>query len=62
MFKSGSTQKVWWICKICGHSWDTDIYHRAKDHIGCPVCYRKNNKGGNHAGAKRFFNIQKIGN
>ena len=55
MFKSGSTQKVWWTCSVCGHSWQTDIYHRAKDHTGCPVCYRKNNKGGNHTEAKKIF-------
>ena len=59
MFKSGSSQKVWWKCSVCGHGWQTDIYHRAKDHTGCPVCYRCNNKGGNHTEAKKIFQYSK---
>jgi hypothetical protein len=59
MFKAGSTQKVWWKCAVCGHSWKTDINHRAKGHTGCPVCFRRNNKGGKHAEAKRIFQYSK---
>ena len=59
MFKPGSSQKVWWICKICGHSWEADIYSRAKNNTGCPVCYRQKNKGGNHHGAKKIFQYSK---
>jgi hypothetical protein len=59
MFKSGSTQKVWWKCSVCKHSWETDIYHRAKGHTGCPLCCRQNNKGCNRTGAKKIFQYSK---
>ncbi len=39
MFKSGSTQKVWWRCRECGYEWEAGIYHRAKGKTGCPICY-----------------------
>lgn len=36
-----SRKKVWWKCPK-GHSWKTEIYHRAKG-SGCPVCARRKN-------------------
>lgn len=38
-----SNKKVWWICKECGHSWQTAISHRVEGK-GCPKC----NRGGNY--------------
>ena len=35
-----SSKKAWWICKICGHSWQTSVSIRSNGH-GCPVCSRK---------------------
>jgi ribosomal protein S27E len=62
MFQSGSSQKVWWKCSKCGHNWTTSIYHRAKSNTGCPVCYRKKNKGGNHAEAKKIYQYDQYWN
>ena len=39
-FMSGSSEKVWWKCSICGHEWQARISHRSSG-IGCPVCARK---------------------
>ena len=40
-----SSQKVMWICKKCGSSWEADITHR-KAGRGCPYCAgRKIKKG-----------------
>ena len=33
----GSSKKAWWICKKCGHKWQTQINVRKKGH-GCPRC------------------------
>lgn len=54
MFQSGSDERVWWKCSICGHEWQASIYHRAHG-TGCNVCYRKRNWGGAHAGAKEIY-------
>ena len=32
-----SNQKVWWKCKICGHSWKTSVSNRTNG-TSCPVC------------------------
>ena len=37
MFSSGSTDKVWWKCPICGNEWETRIDHRCAG-AGCPIC------------------------
>ena len=37
-FSYGSSKKVWWCCKKCGHSWPAYIENRAKNGTGCPVC------------------------
>lgn len=37
MFTPGSTQKVWWKCKICNTSWSTTISSRVSG-CGCPTC------------------------
>lgn len=34
---SGSTKKVWWICKY-GHEWQDSIDHRTSRNYGCPYC------------------------
>ena len=36
-FASGSSEKVWWLCKECGTEWETKILNRTKGH-GCPSC------------------------
>ena len=36
--KPGSSKKVWWKCKICGHEWNAVIYTRSKG-SGCPSCW-----------------------
>ena len=33
----GSIARVWWICKDCGHKWDSSIISRCKT-SGCPNC------------------------
>lgn len=59
MFKPGSTQKVWWLCRVCGHEWEAGIYHRAKGKTGCPACYRKRNRSGSHPESKKIFQYSK---
>ena len=59
MFKPGSSQKVGWICKKCGHQWQTDIGHRTKTNTGCPICMRQKNKSGNNYKAKRIYQYSK---
>lgn len=54
MFPLGSSQKVWWQCSTCGYIWQASISHRAKG-TGCNVCYRKNNRGGNHVESKKIY-------
>ncbi len=39
-FTSGSSQMIWWKCKVCGCEWQARIYTRCKGH-GCPDCGRK---------------------
>ena len=38
MIAGGSSQSVHWICSSCGYKWEVPIYHRVKDHTGCPKC------------------------
>lgn len=40
MFLPGSTEKVWWLCKVCGHEWKTTIQSRTVG-TGCPKCAHK---------------------
>ena len=37
----GTNKKAWWICKECGHSWETSIPVRTKMNGGCPKCSAK---------------------
>lgn len=37
MFSQGSSTSVWWKCSK-GHSWKTQISHRAIKRTGCPFC------------------------
>jgi len=39
----GSNKKVWWVCKNCGHKWETTITARNRGN-GCPNCARKSRK------------------
>lgn len=34
----GSHEKVHWVCKICGHHWDTAVSERTSHGRGCPEC------------------------
>jgi len=48
----GNSIKVWWICKDCGHSWETKICNRTSSHTTkCPVCAKKRN------GVKKIISI-----
>ncbi len=38
MFPSGSHAKVWWICKMCGTSYEKIIRTREKLKVTCPKC------------------------
>ena len=38
MIVGGSRQSVYWICSTCGYHWVAKIYHRVKNHTGCPMC------------------------
>lgn len=46
MFTAGSSKKVWWICKDCGHQWMATIGSRKRGN-GCPEC-RKVRIGAQH--------------
>lgn len=37
----GSAKKAFWLCSICGYSWDTPVYSRGSNGSGCPMCARK---------------------
>ncbi len=37
-FSSGSQERVWWKCKVCGHEWQTAIGNRTSGHSMCPKC------------------------
>lgn len=40
LVKPASHDKVWWICKKCGHEWNAVISSRTSG-IGCPQCGRE---------------------
>ena len=44
---SGSSQRVWWKCNVCGNEWITTVQSRSdkKRGTGCPKCYSKRRKG-----------------
>lgn len=35
---TGSSRKVWWRCKNCGHEWETAMKVRTRQGCGCPKC------------------------
>ena len=35
----GSIYNVWWVCSVCGYSWQTSINNRFLKGSGCPKCY-----------------------
>lgn len=37
----GSPDKVWWICKDCGHKWIAKISKRTLENTGCGECSKK---------------------
>ena len=37
---SGSSKKVWWCCRTCGHEWQAIIANRARG-AGCPACWQR---------------------
>ena len=42
-FVYGSSVKVYWKCKDCGHSWQTAIKYRTFNSSKCPMCTNKEN-------------------
>lgn len=40
-FVAGSHYKAWWVCKKCGHSWQTKITYRCLRNTKCPKCLYK---------------------
>ena len=38
---AGSSKKVWWKCKKCGHSWLSSVCHMAERNSNCPACQHK---------------------
>lgn len=36
----GSTESVWWKCKVCGHVWKASPNSRTNRESGCPECAR----------------------
>lgn len=39
---AGSPDKLFWICPVCGESWDASPNARTSKKVGCPRCARKN--------------------
>lgn len=37
-YSYGSSQKVWWKCKICSYEWEATVANRAGSNRGCPLC------------------------
>ena len=50
---SGSSRKVWWTCEQ-GHTWQADVFSRAKGGTGCPYCAGKRPIPGRTDLASRF--------
>jgi len=40
----GSGKKVWWLCSVCGLSWEASVRHRVGNSCNCSVCGEKNRK------------------
>ena len=40
-YVKGSSQRIWWICSKCHHSWITSIRARTLRGSGCPQCAKK---------------------
>lgn len=38
--KPGSKTKIWWKCKVCGHSWKASVSDRVSKSSGCPSCIK----------------------
>ena len=36
-----SMKKVWWLCSVCGHEWETTPANRSRGGTGCPTCWAK---------------------
>ena len=49
----GSSRKVWWSCEK-GHTWQADVFSRAKGGTGCPYCAGKRPVPGQTDLAARF--------
>ncbi len=37
----GSDKKVWWLCKVCGNSWQASVSARVRAGTGCPKRHKK---------------------
>ena len=44
MVGPGSTKRVWWKCKKCGHNWNVEVYSRTSGGHGCPECAKMKRK------------------
>ncbi len=41
---AGSNKRIWWKCIMCGHEWQTSVYHRSINASGCPKCRHSKRK------------------
>jgi hypothetical protein len=39
-FRPKSQEKVWWLCGVCDHAWQTQVYLRSVRGTGCPGCWQ----------------------
>jgi rubrerythrin len=39
--KPGSNIRVWWLCRLCKHCWQTKVNNRTSNGRGCPQCARR---------------------
>lgn len=53
---SGSSRRVWWRCPK-GHTWQADVFSRAKSGTGCPSCGGKRVIPGENDLAARFPDV-----
>lgn len=60
VFNCGSSFLAWWLCPVCGHEWETSIYHRANG-TGCEKCSQKKHSGGSHYKARKIYQYTKEG-
>lgn len=40
-YSVSSNDLVWWICEVCGHNWEAQVYARTKLKSGCKECWNQ---------------------